>query len=122
MRVAGLGFRAGTPADSLRAALELAGGAAGLTALATTAAKAADPAILALARDLGLPVRGVAPGDLARQVVVTQSPRVLAMHGTGSVAEAAALAAAGAGARLTGPRRVSPDRRATAALAEGGGT
>lgn len=122
MRVAGLGFRTGTTAASLRAALELAGGPAGVTVLATTAAKAADPAILTLARDLGLQVQGVPPGELGRQKVMTQSPRVIAMHGTGSVAEAAALAAAGPGARLTGPRMVSPDRMATAALAERGGT
>ena len=37
-------------------------------------------------------------------------------------AEAAALAAAGPGARLLGPRVVSADRMATCALAEGNGS
>ncbi|MCP1313705.1 cobalamin biosynthesis protein, partial [Halomonas sp. 707D7] len=37
--------------------------------------------------------------------------------GTGSVAEAAALLAAGHGARLVAPRLISNDRKATAALA-----
>ncbi|MDZ4135469.1 MAG: hypothetical protein U1D06_07725 [Paracoccaceae bacterium] len=38
-----------------------------------------------------------------------------------SVAEAAALAAAGPGARLLVARRVSPDGRATVAIAKGAG-
>ncbi|MHA6346914.1 cobalamin biosynthesis protein, partial [Roseivivax sp. CAU 1761] len=42
-----------------------------------------------------------------------------ARYDTGSVAEAAALAAAGPGARLLGPRAVSPDGCATCALAQG---
>ncbi|HMO06737.1 MAG TPA: hypothetical protein PKD10_03685, partial [Paracoccaceae bacterium] len=41
------------------------------------------------------------------------------LAGDDSLAEAAALAAAGPGARLHGPRAVSPCRRATCALAEG---
>lgn len=118
MKVAGLGFRKDATVESLRAALDAAGGAAGLAALATTEAKSGDPAILALARELRLPVYGIAPEDIARQAVVTQSARVHAMHGTGSVAEASALAAAGPGSRLLGPRVTSPDGMATAALAE----
>jgi cobalt-precorrin 5A hydrolase len=50
---------------------------------------------------------------------ITQSPRVQALRGVGSVAEAAALAAAGPNARLLGPRAVSACGTATAALAEG---
>lgn len=118
MKVAGLGFRKGATVSSLRAALEAAGGAAGIAALATTEAKSDEPAILALARALRLPVYGIAPEDVARQAVITQSARVQAMHGIGSVAEATALAAAGPGARLLGPRATSPDGMATAALAE----
>ncbi|HRO16470.1 MAG TPA: hypothetical protein PLL33_15800, partial [Paracoccus sp. (in: a-proteobacteria)] len=41
-----------------------------------------------------------------------------AAHGTGSVAEAVALAAAGPGARITTRRVVSPDRSATCAIAQ----
>jgi cobalt-precorrin 5A hydrolase len=40
------------------------------------------------------------------------------MFGTGSIAEASALVAAGPGARLRGPRAVSADGTATAAIAE----
>jgi cobalt-precorrin 5A hydrolase len=49
---------------------------------------------------------------------MTQSARVRERFGTGSVAEASALAAAGPGARLLGPRVISGDGLATAAIAE----
>jgi cobalt-precorrin 5A hydrolase len=118
MRVAGIGFRGAAPLASLRAALEAAGGPAGLAALATVATKAEAPELRALARDLDLPIRAIPGPDLAAQVTLTRSPRVEALHGTGSLAEAAALAAAGPGARLLGPRATAPDGMATAAIAE----
>lgn len=117
MIVAGLGFRSAAAAASLRDALARAGDGE-VAALATAADKAGAAAIVDLAAELGLPVIAVAPADLAAQPVATRSPRVAALRGTGSVAEAAALAAAGPGARLLGPRAVSGDGMATAALAE----
>lgn len=117
MRVAGIGFRRDAKLTSLKAALAAAG-IDGLTALATVEAKADAPALQALADTLGLPIRSIATVDLARQGVLTHSPRVTAFWGTGSLAEAAALAAAGPGARLLGPRAQSPDGMATAAIAE----
>lgn len=59
----------------------------------------------------------VPPEQLPGQPVVTQSPRMLARYGTGSVSEAAALAAAGPGAALRLPRLVAGDGSATLALA-----
>lgn len=117
MKVAGLGFRAGAGASSLRAALAAAGGAQGVTALATIEAKAGAAALRAFAAELGLPIRAIPRGALAAQVTLTRSARIAALHGTGSLAEAAALAAL-PGARLIGPRAVSPDGAATAAIAE----
>ncbi len=49
--------------------------------------------------------------------VTTRSEQVKKHRGVGSVCEAAALAAAGAGARLVVTRIVSADRHATAAAA-----
>ena len=72
-----------------------------------------------LAQDLGLRVFGVARSDLQAQAV-EGSTRVMAEYGTGSVAEAAALAAAGPGARLVHSKRSGPDGMAVAALAETG--
>jgi cobalt-precorrin 5A hydrolase len=58
---------------------------------------------------------------LAGIATPTQSERIKERVGTGSVAEAAALAAAGRRARLISTRAVSQDRMATAAIAEGDG-
>ncbi|MDK3018415.1 cobalamin biosynthesis protein [Pseudodonghicola flavimaris] len=117
MRVAGIGFRAGAPVAALRAALDLAGGA--VEALATLDRKADAPQIRALAAERGLPVLSMTEATLGLQITLTQSPNQIARFGTGSLAEAAALAAAGPGARLTGSRVISPCGMATAAIAEG---
>jgi cobalt-precorrin 5A hydrolase len=116
MRVAGIGFRKGAPLDSLREvlhAVEAQGGRA--EALASLPEKAADARLQTLAAERGLPLIPVA---VAGQTTPTQSPRVLALHATGSVAEAAALAAAGAGAKITVARITAPDAMATCAMAE----
>ncbi|MGL4310030.1 MAG: cobalamin biosynthesis protein [Paracoccaceae bacterium] len=115
-RVAGIGFRKGASAQSILSALLLAGGRPDM--LATPADKADEPGLVEAATRLGLPVIAVAVDDLPRVDTLTHSPRVAAMRGTGSVAEACALLAAGPGARLLAPRVVSPCRQATAALAE----
>ena len=117
MIVAGFGFRSETTLAALQDALARAGGAGGVTHLATLAAKA--PVLVQLGQTLGLPVLALPPEALAIQPTLTHSNRVEALHHTGSVAEAAALAAAGPGARLRGPRAVSADQTATAAIAEG---
>ena len=115
MIVAGFGFRAGATLDALHDALKRAGGPEGVTHLATLAAKA--PGLEPLGRSLGLPVLALPPDHLKDQPTLTRSARVQALHGTGSVAEAAALAAAGPGAQLRGPRASSLDGTATAAIA-----
>ncbi len=117
MRVAGFGFRDAVTAEALADALARAGGTAGLTALATAADKVAHPALAALAARLALPLRAVPlPGIAAAPAAAT--PRSPARYGGKSLAEAAALAAAGPGARLLAPHAVSADGRATCAIAE----
>ena len=116
MRVAGFGFRRGASLAALRDALAQAGGAEGLSAIATAEDKAG--ALRPLAEALGLPLLPVPCARLADQPVLTRSARVQALYGTGSLAEAAALAAAGPGARLLAPRACSADNTATAAIAE----
>jgi cobalt-precorrin 5A hydrolase len=117
MIVAGFGFRSGVTLAALQDALARAGGSDGVTHLATLAGKAVT--LHPLARHLGLPVVEVDEETLQGHATLTQSARVEGLFGTGSVAEAAALAAAGPGARLRGPRAVSADGMATAAIAEG---
>lgn len=119
MRIAGMGFRTAAGTDSLRSALMAAGGTDGIVALATAAEKAQAQALIALAAELRLPIWAIAPGALAAVETQTWSDRVASRFGTGSLAEAAALAAAGPAARLLGPRAVSADGMATAAIAEG---
>lgn len=119
MIVAGFGFRSEVTYAALLDALEKAGGPEGVTHLATLCAKAKG--LEALGKALDLPVLALEPEALQGQPTLTRSERVEALFGTGSIAEATALAAAGPGARLRGPRTVSADGTATAAIAEGAG-
>ncbi len=116
MRVAGFGFTTSAGLASLQAALSRAGVA--VDAVATIAGKATGLAPLANA--LGLPLIAVSPTDLAAHERAG-SARVSGLYGTGSVAESAALAAAGQGARLVVGRITSPDGQAVVAIAEGQG-
>jgi cobalt-precorrin 5A hydrolase len=113
MIVAGVGCRRGAPAPdieaAIRAALERAGVAAhALDCIATIAAKDGEAGIEAAAANLGVAVVLVPDAELqaAGLRTETRSERVLALTGVPSVAEAAALAAAGPSARLISPRLV----------------
>jgi cobalt-precorrin 5A hydrolase len=125
--VGGLGFRAGCDAASLRSALQAALDVAStassqhitladLSALASAADKAHHPALLQLAADLQVPIHPIPLPALSDQPAAP-SAHVPERYGAHSVAEAAALAAAGPGAALMGRRSISPDRMATAVLA-----
>lgn len=124
MIVAGFGGSSRATAGSFAAALEAATAAAGVRPrpdrLAAPAARA--EALAPLAQALGLPLVVLSPEALAAAPATpTQSAASRAATGAGSAAEAAALIAAGRGARLLAPRAISPDRLATCALAEGEG-
>ncbi|KEO54828.1 MULTISPECIES: cobalamin biosynthesis protein [Thioclava] len=106
MKVAGIGFQSGTHSRVLREAL---GAIGAVERIATVAPKAG-----ALAVALGKEVEGV---EVAGVATPTQSRASLAAHGTGSVAEAAALVAAGHGARLVLTRQIIGG--VTIAVAEG---
>lgn len=107
MRVAGIGCRPDTPIAALIQA------ARGADMLATIPERA--DLLRPVADRLGLPLRIVRVAGIPTP---TQSPRIQALHATGSVAEAAALAAAGPTGRLTGPRIISACGRITIAIAE----
>lgn len=116
MKAAGLGFRAGATEESLRAAYDAAGGDADV--LAVPEDKRAAPLVMQFAAAVGLPVVGVSKAHMTAVKTLTQSAKVREKRGTGSVAEACALVAAGDGATLLGARVVSSDRNATCAMAE----
>jgi cobalt-precorrin 5A hydrolase len=122
MIVAGVGFRRSAAADEIVALVEQALtraslARAGLSSLATIEPLSALPAFTEAARQLDVTVTRVEEPALAAAApgVRTRSARSLAAHGVGSVAEAAALAAAGPGSRLILERIASPS--ATCALA-----
>jgi len=117
MIVAGFGFRAAATADSLRDALARASAGRRVTVFAAPEDKAQAGCLSNLARETGARIHAIAADDLSRQVTPTEAERVRAKRGTGSVAEAAALAAAGPDATLLVTRRVSADRLATCAIA-----
>lgn len=121
MKVAGLGFRKDVTLASLREALLAAGGPEDLAAIATVSDKADAEPLKQLARECGVPIKAILAERLAGIDTPTQSNFVAEKFGTGSIAEAAALAAAGLRARLIATRTVSQDRAATAAIAEGDG-
>ncbi|WP_342750169.1 cobalamin biosynthesis protein [Albidovulum inexpectatum] len=114
--MAGIGLRANARADSIADALARAGG--DVACLAVLADKAGHPALRAFSARAGMQVRLVPRESLAGIVTLSRSSRIEARFGTGSVAEALALVGAGPGARLVGPRVVSHDGLATAAIAE----
>ena len=115
MIVAGFGFRAEATKASLKDAYERLGGGADL--LAVPHDKAGALCIRQLAAELDLKIQAIDAETLAATETPTQSDRVTKERGTGSVAEACALAAAGAEGRLMAQRHISEDRMATCALA-----
>jgi cobalt-precorrin 5A hydrolase len=117
MIVAGFGFRKAASVESLLDALDKARGTQAPGLLATAEDKATAPAFQALSDHLHLPIRAIPQDVLAQVETPTRSATVRALRGSGSVAEAAALVAAGPGASLLGPRVTSADRMATCALA-----
>ncbi|MEL7166094.1 MAG: cobalamin biosynthesis protein [Pseudomonadota bacterium] len=117
--VAGFGFTSQATADSLRNALAKTGMAEDITLLATPADKAMQDAILAISKDRRLLIKAIYPSKLEAARTRTQSRISRLMRRTGSVAEAAALAAIGPRATLVVTRQISDDRMATCAIAKG---
>lgn len=107
--VAGIGCARGTDADTLFRALMAALRRGGwsprsLGALASIDRKQDELGLLELARRLGVPLLWYKAEELARETVPNPSLQVAATVGTPSVAEAAALRAAGSGASLVVPK------------------
>lgn len=122
MIVAGFGFTSRATADSLRTALAATGYGGALDHLATASDKAVTPAFVQAAASLKTPIIGVAADRIEATQTQTRSRMSHSTRKTGSVAEAAALAAAGPGATLIVPRHISADRMATCAIAKGADT
>lgn len=111
MLIAGIGCRRHVAADDILAALDAALAAHGierhaLTALATGFTKADEPGLKQASIRLGLPlsVSGAEELTAVESHLLTRSEQSFTATGSGSLSEAAALAAAGQGARLLAAR------------------
>ncbi|AAK88510.1 cobalamin biosynthesis protein [Agrobacterium fabrum] len=111
--VAGIGCRKGAASDAIIAAVRAAERAFGVTVdyLATAPLKADEAGLAEAAKGLSLSLEIVAQERLEAVAAETMtfSQASLDHSGSPSVSEAAALAAAGAGARLVAPRLVVGD-------------
>ncbi|MCU4181614.1 cobalamin biosynthesis protein [Bosea sp. BH3] len=120
--IAGIGLRPGTGAGDILACLDAAlavAGLAGATAVrfATLASRLAEPGLVAAATERGAELVAIPDEALKgfEAACATRSTRIASLYGVGSVAEAAALAAAGPGGTLVQPRIANA--RVTCALA-----
>jgi cobalt-precorrin 5A hydrolase len=109
--VVGMGARRGTPAADLKMAVDTVLAEGGLTdadvqILATIEQRAAEHAVREMAREKGWELVALNAAELESQDVPNPSDAVRAAVGTASVAEAAALRAAGSGSRLIVPKRI----------------
>lgn len=120
MIVAGFGFRDAAEVASLMDAYDAARAGRVATYVSTLVNKSDHPGFQKLVLALECDMRAVPLVDAQNQVTQTRSVASQKVYGVGSVAEAAALAAAGPNAKLLAPRVVSADGLATCALAEGG--
>lgn len=121
MRIAGVGCRKGAAAADVLAAVDAALSAHGLDracldALAVVPRKRDEPGVIEAAEALGISLLVVEAKEMA---TLSHSAHSLAATGTASASEAAALAAAGEGARLLGARVAMG--AATCAIAVGSG-
>ena len=117
--IAGFGFRQIATISSLLDALERASNGIEITGLASPTDKCAHKAMRDLSAKLDLPLYPIDPVDLQAKVTPSLSPAALHARGTGSVAEASALIAAGPTAILMRKREISTDRLAVCAIAKG---
>jgi cobalt-precorrin 5A hydrolase len=125
MIVAGIGCRRGAAAAAIEHSIEAALSECGLEpsmlrALATAAGKSDEPGLREAAARLSLPLIALAEQDLVRAApgAVTLSQLVLDLKGVPSIAETAALAAAGRNSRLLAARVSNKEASCAIAIGE----
>ena len=118
----GIGCRAGAKGETIaalaRRALHELEAPEGERRLFTLAAKAAEPGLIDAARRLGAPLIALPLAALKAEEarILTRSAAAERRFGTASVAEAAALAGAGRGGLLLGPRLAADGTTCAVAL------
>lgn len=116
MRVVGLGLRAAADLEGVQDLFRRLQVTTPLT-LAAPAFRQTHPVVAGL-QAAGFRLVPIPEAMLLGVSTPTRSPRILARFGTGSLAEACALVAAGPGARLVQARVISANGCVTAALAQ----
>jgi cobalt-precorrin 5A hydrolase len=126
MIVAGIGCRRGTPPEEIENVIAQALTASGfvghrLDLIATEAGKSVEPGLVDAARRMAVSLVACSTDDMRAVAdrVLTVSTRVAALKGVPSVAETAALVAAGRDARLLGPRIATSSATCAIAIGEG---
>jgi cobalt-precorrin 5A hydrolase len=126
MIVAGIGCRRGTSPEEIEDVIDGALTAFGMAGnrpdlIATEAGKAEEPGVVDAARRMAVGLVACTTDEMRAVAhrTLTASARVASIKGVPSVAETAALVAAGRDARLLGPRIAT--RGATCAIAVGEG-
>jgi cobalt-precorrin 5A hydrolase len=118
----GVGCRAGVAGEAIaalaRRALKEAGAPEGEIGMFTLAAKVAEPGIIEAARLLRAELTSLPLAALNAQAerILTPSAPAQARFGAPNIAEAAALAGAGEGGRLLGPRLAADGATCAVAL------
>jgi cobalt-precorrin 5A hydrolase len=118
----GVGCRSGVSGEAVaalaRRALVEFDAAEGERRMFTLAAKVREPGLIEGARLIGATLTGLPLETLAAEAdrILTPSEIVRARFGAPAIAEAAALAGAGAGARLLGPRLAADGATCAVAL------
>lgn len=113
--ILGMGFKSDAPLSALENAARTVCYTTGLVpdVIATLASKVGHPPFIALAEKLNARIIALDPDDIRGVPTSTVSQRIQALFGTGSVAEAVAIAAI-PGATLQESRKVSTDNATTA--------
>lgn len=125
MLACGIGCRRGTSAEEIQVAIEAARVNAGfvghIAVLVTETTKVEEPGLQEVARRLGVALVSFSAEELRGVAgsVPTFSETALQHKGTPSVAEAAAVLAAGKNARLLGPRWASATTTCAFAVGDG---
>jgi cobalt-precorrin 5A hydrolase len=118
----GVGCRAGVAGEAIaalvRRALKEAGAPEGERRMFTLAAKAEEPGLIEAARIIGAALTPLPIEALSAQAgrILMPSARAQARFGAPNIAEAAALAGAGVGGRLLGPRLAADGATCAVAL------
>ncbi|MFC9997457.1 cobalamin biosynthesis protein [Nocardia sp. NPDC127526] len=118
----GVGMRVGATPEAVVAAVREAVGERDIGCLTSVDRRAGEPGLAAAAEYLGVPVVVFSPEELATVAVPTPSARTARAIGTPSVAEAAALLAAGSDRLVVRKRVIAGITVAAAVIRERGET